>query len=170
MSDAILVTAPLSMDVLKELFLKKDRSILVDYDNSTIKGEPLFRYLSSLNIDYQLKFGRTEFTMEALEAWLLSTILRPCKCMEELAIMVLGGYTDTPGCPLNSKCLPADWVERNRAVLDRYVNLIASLPVYAQSTIVDAEWDRPQFGVDDGQELNPGIGINIATLLDYPGF
>lgn len=170
MSDAILVTAPLSVDVLKDLFLRKERSIIVDYDNSTLKGEPLFRYLSSLNVDFELKFGRAEFTMEALEVWLSSTVLRPCKCMEELAIIVLGGYTDTPGCPLTRHCLPTDWLERNSKVLDRYVNLIASMPVFAQSTIVNADWDRRQFGVDDALDIDPRVGINIATLLHHPEF
>lgn len=170
MNEPIVVTAPLSVDVLKELFLKKERSIVVDYDQSPLKGEKLFSYLQSLNIEYDLKFGDAKYTMEALEAWLRSTTLRPCKCMEEMAIIVLGAYTNTPGCPITMACLPTDWVERNRKVLDRWTNLIASMPIYGQSTLVETDRSNLPDTYDDGLDLPPRCGINIAVLLHHPEF
>jgi len=154
MSNIIETTAPIDINHLKEYFQDKTISFLIEYDQSSLKGEKLLTYLSNLDIPADIKFESEEGMHECLEAYLHSTSLVNIYTLELLVIAMLLEHVEFP---------------QYKEILDFWKKRLNSLPTYNLYIVNDENCKKfaESHEHDDTKSLE---GINWVSLLKNADF
>lgn len=159
MSKVIETTAPISIDLLKEYFTDNSISFLVDYDNSTIKGEQLLTFISNIDIPIDLKFS-DDSVFDIVEEYLKFTSIVSVPSLERLVLQIL---MHMKGIENNDKLQV--FADRYSELLNHWLDRIESMAVYNIYTIQQLRTDiTEQFEEDDTADLT---GINFIKMLNY---
>ena len=68
--------APIPLEDLKEYFANKELTFLIDYENSTLKGEKFLTYLSNLDVPCDVVLGKDKDSiLELVEVYMNTRML-----------------------------------------------------------------------------------------------
>lgn len=174
------VTAPFSMDVMREFFLDKSKVFVIDYAKSQLKGKSLLIYLSNLDIPCEIKFSddvTLDEKFEMLKCYIESRNLFSVPSFTRAfadALLIFKGVSG--GKPFGSELLTLEemksFIEKNVATIEKSVRFCDSLPFYAVTT---SRAYREEFG--DGVEQDVEVvddpfyvGQNVVDLFSLKNF
>jgi hypothetical protein len=170
------VTVPLSVEEIKEFFVKKDIIYFVDYKNSELNGVVFLTYLSNLDLPAEINFSDCSYQEKAelIKIYMETRNIISC---ETLRLNVAYILLTKRGCIDNyiiNPCFSQDETERfireNQKIVDRWENFIESTTIFAQSTIeplvdkLDLENTIEQ--IDDPSF----VGSNVVNMFSISGF
>lgn len=165
MGETIKTTAPLAVDDLKKYFVDKETKFIIDYENSTLKGEKLLTYLGNLDLPVDVE----NYTDELLEAYLHSKSIVNIPTVELNIIDLLLGYKFTfmPQSPENN--LHGEFYSRNKDILDKWVSKLDSLTLYNMWTIEADDFKNhvKEYPEDTTNDLE---GVNFVSILKHQDF
>jgi len=165
MSETVKTTAPLAVDELKKYFVDKETKFIIDYENSTLKGEKLLTYLGNLDLPVDVE----NYTDELLEAYLHSKSIVNIPSIELNIIDLLLGYKFTfmPQSPDNN--LYGEFYSKNKDILDKWVSKLNSLSLYNMWTIEADEFKEhvKSYPEDSSNDLE---GVNFVSILKHEDF
>lgn len=152
--------APISLEDLKKYYEDKTTTYLIDYSESTLKGQKLLTYLSNLDLacDIYIDNAGVEY-FDLLKIYFESTSLVKVKFLELAAIDVLKEYKGI--IPSN---LYNQFITDNKYIIEQWASKLDSLVVYNSYIIKDelAQQEAMSFPKDDTDNVE---GINWVSLL-----
>lgn len=156
-------TAPIKVADLRRKF-KENVTFVIDYDNSTFKGDVFLTYLSNLNLNCRIKFASTESALEMLKAYLNSPAIAKVPEMEDLAMHVImaaeGKY--------NSLTFdPTEFIRENADIISVWITRLKQLPAFAMYSHIRLKHLVEMLPVDEDESLN---GINYVQLIKHELF
>ena len=165
MSETIKTTAPLAVDDLKKYFVDKETKFIIDYENSTLKGEKLLTYLGNLDLPVDVE----NYTDELLEAYLHSKSIVSIPTVELNIIDLLLGYKFTFMSQSPENNLHGEFYSRNKDILDKWVSKLNSLSLYNMWTIEADEFKEhvKSYPEDSSNDLE---GVNFVSILKHEDF
>ena len=122
----IKTTAPISIDSLKKYFSDKSVSYLIDYDNSSLKGQKLLTYLGNLDLpcDIQLDFTKEDH-FDLLKEYLETNFLVKIYNLEKAAMECLFEKKGLIKSTFFSK-----FIADNKDALDQWESRLESLTLF----------------------------------------
>jgi hypothetical protein len=159
------VTAPISIDNLKEYFIDNEIFFVIDYKNSSLKENKLLTYLSNLDIPCDLNIEENDL-YDLMVHYLNSPMLLNLETLEKKTIEILSQYKFEME---NFSELNEKFIENNSFILAKWISLIESLTIYNMHTIKSDECKEfvnsfPKIKEDDFK------GINFISLLKHKEF
>jgi len=159
-------TTPISIENLKEYFADNDVCFLIDYENSTLRGNKLLTYLSNLEIPCDIKFSNDDDLYELMLEYFNSQMLLNIDSLEKKALEILlqCKYEPEIANERNEK-----FIEENIQIVSKWISLIESLTVYNMFIIKKEETQDfvKIFPVVENDDLR---GINFVSLLKHEIF
>ena len=159
-------TAPISIEKLKEYFVDNTTFFIIDYENSTLRGNKLLTYLSNLEIPCDIKFSSDDDLYEMLKEYFNSQMLLNIDSLEKKALEVLlqYKYEQDVSDEKNER-----FIEENTYIIAKWISLIESLTIYnmfiiKKSEVQDFVKSFPRIENDDLR------GINFVSLLKHELF
>jgi hypothetical protein len=156
--------APIPIEELKKFFAEPETKFIIDYKTSKLQGSKLLTYLSNLDIPSDIAIEEDQDLFDLLKDYFESPFLLNIETLEKAAIDVL----------LTSKNIdPKDqykkFIEDNKEIVDKWVNVLESLLIYNISIINSSEIKEymSSFEIISGQELT---GINFVNLVKHEDF
>jgi hypothetical protein len=159
------VTAPISIDNLKEYFIDNEIFFVIDYKNSSLKENKLLTYLSNLDVPCDLNIEENDL-YDLMVHYLNSSLLLNLEILEKKTIEILSQYKFEIK---NFSELNENFIENNSFILAKWISLIESLTIYNMHTIKSDECKEfvnlfPKIKEDDFK------GINFVSLLKHKEF
>lgn len=168
------VKAPLSPEELKDVFHKKGAiKYIIDYANSSIKGDILLTYLANLEIEPEFDLTGTT-TKDKLDLLLTYMKLKNINESAELANAVASILLRTKG--INPKYIleptiindaeSLEFVAKNPQIVAKWSNFIDSILIFLVRVF------EPQVSLDEYADVNEVgfVGLNVVNVLKVPGF
>lgn len=165
--------APIPIEDLKAYFENKEITFIIDYNNSTLKGEKLLTYLSNLDVPCDINFKGTkqEDVNEFLVSYMSTRMLVKLQSLELTVLqIVLASIEIDQGSLYSNKLLSfveaKDFVQQHNELVHRWIVALASGSVYNLNCVVDdaVKESLKQFTkVEDDQYC----GINYVNLYKY---
>ena len=156
-------TAPFGPEVLVEILEHgiDDAGIVVDYEASSFKGELLFTYLKNVGIPADIIFNTVAGLEEAVTAYMSTDVCIRIPSLINEVMKILAGIMNLTEA--HFKFSP-DFNEKNKHIIKRWLDIIDSLPVYAQYTAVD---EKIKAGAEKYVRIEYGgnAAVNIANCL-----
>ena len=165
MSEVIRTIAPLAVEDLKKYFVDKETKFIIDYENSTIKGDKLLTYLGNLDLPVDVE----NYTDELIEAYLHSKSVVNIPSLELNVIDLLLGYKFTFMKHAPDNNLFADFYKKNSDILDTWVSKLDSLTLYNMFILEDDSIKNyvTEFPEDNTNDLT---GVNFVSILKHEEF
>jgi hypothetical protein len=165
MSEVIKTTAPLAVEDLKKYFVDKETKFIIDYENSTLKGDKLLTYLGNLDLPVDVE----NYTDELLEAYLHSKSIVNIPTLELNVIDLLLAYKFTFMKHAPDNNLFAEFFIKNSDILDIWSSKLDSLTLYNMYIL---EEDSMKKYVTDFPEDNTNdlTGVNFVSVLKHEEF
>jgi hypothetical protein len=159
-------TTPISIENLKEYFADNDVCFLIDYENSTLRGNKLLTYLSNLEIPCDIKFSNDDDLYELMLEYFNSQMLLNIDSLEKKALEILLQCKYEPEI-VNER--NEKFIEENIQIISKWISLIESLTVYNMFIIKKEETQDfvKIFPVVENDDLR---GINFVSLLKHEIF
>jgi hypothetical protein len=159
-------TTPISIENLKEYFADNDVCFLIDYENSTLRGNKLLTYLSNLEIPCDIKFSNDDDLYELIVEYFNSQMLLNIDSLEKKALEILLQCKYEPEI-VNER--NEKFIEENIQIISKWISLIESLTVYNMFIIKKEETQDfvKIFPVVENDDLR---GINFVSLLKHEIF
>lgn len=163
--EIIRTTAPIGIADLKKFFVTKDLKYVIDYANSTVRGEKLLTYLSNLdvNADIEITPGTPEAD-ELLLAYLTTPFHVQIESLDKMAINKLLLHRFRNEDPLKDA-----FVLANMDVFDEIELVLGSLALYAMWTIKN-DVTRAYVQSREVCDMEPSKHVNLVNLLKYTDF
>jgi len=156
--------APISIEDLKKYFTDKTITYIIDYTNSTIKGQKLLTYLSNLDIPCDIVFTYKEEEEELLKDYLNFQMICNIPELESCVVQLLLEYKG-----LAEQKRYETFIESNKQIIELWISKLNSLTLY-NMYIINAEEFKSfvrQFPIDETTDL---IGVNFVSLLKREDF
>lgn len=156
--------APISIENLKKYFTDKTTFFVINYKDSSLKGNKLITYLSNLDIPCDISFNGCDVNecYDLLKDYLNSSSLVSIPSLESLTINVLHQYKK-----LRNQT-DIGFIEANLEIIEKWVSKLDSLTLYNMNIIANGTFKEfnERFENDPTDEMN---GINFVSLLknDY---
>jgi len=152
--------APLPIDDIKKYFTDKSIFYNVDYDKCNLKGSKLLTYLSNLDLPCDIKNIDDNLIFDYLNSISLVTI----PSLEKKVIQIL---LEFKGILKNE--LYKDFIEKNKDILQKWVNKLESLRLYNMFMLNSPEFKNyvESFPKDETKDIS---GINFVSLLKNEEF
>jgi hypothetical protein len=157
----ITTTAPISLENLKKYYADKSTSYLIDYKNSTLKGQKLLVYLSNLDLDCDILIEEmNEEFFSLLKDYFNSTSLVKVRFLELCAIDVL---KENKGL-IKDDSRYKQFITDNKYIIDEWSKKLDSLIVFNTYVIKDelAQTEALSFPLDENDSIE---GINWVSLV-----
>jgi hypothetical protein len=156
----IKTTAPITIENLKKYFIDKSTLYIIDYKDSSLKGEKLLTYLSNLDVPCDIDFKDCPLSdyHDILKHYLYSSMIVNVSSLENGIIDIIH---QTKGLiPISDK----QFIEENKEILNKWILKLESLTVYNMYIIKDNPFQEfiNGFQVDETKEM---VGINFISLL-----
>jgi hypothetical protein len=174
------VTAPFSMDAMREFFLDKNKVFIVNYSKSQLKGKSLLIYLSNLDIPCEIDFDETvnkEEKFEMLKAYIESRNLFSIPNFTKTWADLLLIYKQMPfsnayKSNLLSEEEKIEFLNANIDLIKKSVEFCDSLALYALTTNTSY---KEEFGEEIDEDIEQVddpmfIGQNIVDMFYLKGF
>jgi len=161
--NTIETTVPISIENLKIYFADKDTKFLIDYDNSSLKGEKFLIYLSNLDLPCDVKFNyeNTEH-LELLKLYIKSKHLVNLPSLENEFLCLISEFKKLGEHGYK------EFIKENEKELSEISSLIDSLTLY---NFYCLNSDKFKDSVKNyGKKECDNLGINFVNLLKYPEF
>jgi hypothetical protein len=156
--------APISIEDLKKYFTDKTITYIIDYTNSTIKGQKLLTYLSNLDIPCDIVFTYKEEEEELLKEYLNFQMICNIPELESCVVQLLLEYKG-----LAEQKRYETFIESNKQIIELWISKLNSLTLY-NMYIINAEEFKSfvrQFPIDETNDLS---GVNFVSLLKREDF
>lgn len=184
------VTAPLSMEHIKEFFLNKDLQFIVDYANSPLKGKVFLTYISNLDLPAEVDLNNTtkEQKLDLLKDYMEVRNINECKGLATLVGLILlhnrGVDISSFKCPLTTQEME-EFAKSNAELVDKWYVFLDSMIIFSLMSIqlTDKDDKGTDFGVPAFEEAFPGffdgyeivddslfIGSNVVNMFGVPMF
>lgn len=161
----IKTTAPISIVDLKKYFANKNLTYVIDYGSSTLKGNTLLTYLSNLDLPCDVsEFNDLVEIEELLLAYFRSPFIVSVPALEKLAIAVIFEYKG-----LLEKSEYATFIDQNRDIIARWVNVLDSCMVYNLFIVNDTNIKNLALQYPHNTTTSME-GANFVNLLKYGEF
>ena len=159
-------TTPISIENLKEYFTDNNVCFLIDYENSTLRGNKLLTYLSNLEIPCDIKFSNEDDLYELMVDYFNSQMLLNIDSLEKKALEILLQYKYEQE-KINER--NEKFIEENIQIILKWISLIESLTLYNMFIIKKEETQEfvKMFNVVENDDLK---GINFVSLLKHEIF
>ena len=158
--------APISIENLKQYFIDNETFFLIDYGNSSLKGNKLLTYLSNLEIPCDIKFSNDDELYELLKEYFNSQMLLSVDVLEKKALEILFQYKyeQESSNEKNEK-----FIEENTYIIAKWISMVESLTIYNMHIIKkeDVQQFVKQFPIRENDDLK---GINFVSLLKHESF
>lgn len=159
-------TAPISIDFLKKYFEDPTTSYIIDYANSTLKGQKLLIYLNNLDfpVDLKIDIDSEEFQELLVEYFKCPYVLN-IKILEEAAfesMMLHRGLMQDPH-PSTQR-----FVDENSELVSVWASLLDSCTLYNFYCLKDPEFD--DFIKSHPEDTTSNFAVNFVNLLKYSEF
>jgi hypothetical protein len=165
MSTVIETTAPIALEDLKKCFIEKDAVFLINYENSSLKGNKLLTYLGNLDIQCDVKLNfTTPDHLDLLKDYFQTNILLKIPSLEKAAIL----------CLLEKKSLISNtgfdkFIKENFELLDQWESILDSLTLYNMQTVEIEEFKT--FVESFPEDLSDSSRyVNFVNLLHHEEF
>lgn len=155
--------APIAIEDMKQYFANKEIKFLVDYSNSTIKGEKFLTYLSNLDLPCDVEFKFEEDFDELFEVYLNTKTIVKIPSLEESVIELL----------LQKKKLRPEWdsnkIEKFQNELDLWQHKLESMSLYNLYSVGQGAFEDyiKEFKTNDTDDLT---GVNFINLFRHTDF
>lgn len=167
------VTAPLTMEQIKEFFLDKSLQFIVDYANSALKGKVFLTYISNLDLpaEVDLSNASKEQKMELLKDYMEVRNINECKGLATLTALMLLHNRGVDVSNFKAPLTPEEMKEfhdTNAEMVKRWYEFLDSMIVFSMMSVQIVEKDESgnEVGIPAFQEAFPGIFDNVATVDD----
>lgn len=156
--------APISIEDLKKYFTDKTITYIIDYTNSTIKGQKLLTYLSNLDIPCDIRFTYKHEEEELLKEYLNFQMVCNIPELESCCIELLLEYKGLVEYPRYK-----DFIAQNEDVIKSWVSKLNSLTLYNMYIVNAPEFKEfvASFPLDETNEV---VGVNFVSLLKHEKF
>lgn len=171
------VTAPLSMDQLKESFTNPNIMFVISLKNSSLKGHELLVYLSNLEIPAELDLSEAsqQDIEELLQAYFITNSI-----VESTALSVMAGQVilDSIGCDSDqyyqgcflTKAQRASFIQKNLDSINKWAQFITSSLMFGLISFPAIE-EKENFKTRLPKiEDFDAVGMNIVNMFKSPGF
>jgi len=165
--------APIPIDNLKEYFENKDITFIIDYKDSTLKGEKLLTYLSNLDVPCDVSFKDVEFSEvnEFVKVYMETRMLVKLKSLELTVLQILlAGIKENQGLHYVNKLFSfneaKDFIEENADLVDKWTVALASGSIFNLHCIQDNAIQQSIDGFDRVED-DTFCGINYVHLYKY---
>lgn len=158
--------APISIENLKEYFADNNTFFIIDYTNSSLKGNKLLTYLSNLDVPCDIKFQSEEEVFELMVEYFNTTMILNIDSLEKKALEILLYYKyNNDGINETFE----KFINNNEYIISKWISLIESLTLYNMFIIKKDESQEfvSQFPVRENDDLK---GINFVSLLKHEVF
>lgn len=171
MSEMNLVKAPLEIGDLQLYFENKDIKFLIDYEESTLKGEELLVYLSNLELPCDLKIDDDTTMAELGKIYLKFEKIIDIPILEKFIIDALFGHRRILFG--NSQYMSLEnllsFVQENEEQLEAWCDKLDSLTLYNLYTIDQEQMkDFVKSHIED--DTDSIRGINFVSILKNENF
>ncbi|MFN9066735.1 MAG: hypothetical protein ACK5V3_05865, partial [Bdellovibrionales bacterium] len=171
------VTAPLSIDQIKEHFTQKNLMFIIDVSKSQLKDHALITYLSNLEIPCELSFvNSSKAEVKSLvKSYMESKSLVNSNNLKFLSAQIV---LDSVGYDSDSlfenallnKDERKSFINDNSKLVDSWAQFVSSSVVFAVSSYPALE-EHFQFKNSIPQINDPDVvGFNVVNLFSIPGF
>lgn len=151
---------PIPLDQLKLYFQDKNTKFLLDYANSSLKGDKFLTYISNLDVPADVKVDiTTDEGRELLRSYFHAPNLVRLEALEILALQTLFQARDLNNFGLEQ------FIDDNKGIIDQWLSVIDSLTLYNMYTLgvpQFKEWVQ-QFPADESIEA----GVNFVNLIQH---
>lgn len=184
------VTAPLTMEQIKEFFLDKSLQFVVDYTNSALKGKVFLTYISNLDLPAEIDLsGSSKEEIKALvQDYMEVRNINESKGLATLVSLILlyGRGVDISEfqAPLSLEEMK-QFADENKDLMDRWYAFLDSMILFSMMSVqlVDKDENGVDIGVPAFETAFPGffdkyetvddplfIGSNVVNLFQVPMF
>lgn len=167
------VTIPLSIDLMKEVFMNRDKvKYTVDYANSAIKGDQLLTYLANLelNPDFDLSETNTLDKQDFIAAFMKLRAFNASVPLSQTIAHILLFYKEVDYSGLEHSVLSneeiPEFISKYYSVVEKWATFIDSiLLLYVRAF-------DPQISLDEYEEVNDAmyITVNVLNVIQIEGF
>ena len=171
------VTAPLSIDQIKEHFTNKNLLFLIDVSKSQLKDHVLITYLSNLELPCEVNLAHCskEEIINLMKAYMESKSLVKSMNLKFLAAQIvldsIGFDSDSmfQGAILNKEARK-EFISSHSQLVDSWAQFVGSSLIFAVSSYPALE-EHYKFKASVPQIDNlDAVGYNIVHLFSVPGF
>lgn len=159
----LIVTAPLSMSVLKDAVTRKLKDhLIIDVDNSDLKGTALLTYVTNLDIGASFKFESDQGYFDLLSAYLKAVMLHSLPQLERGVVEALGqikGIEPESGYDYTEFLCDPEVIP----VVKRWLSIVESLSIYMACSGTNAA-SPDEFPEQSDRDLT---GINFIKLIGH---
>lgn len=165
--------APIPLEDLKSYFEDKSITFIIDYNNSTLKGEKLLTYLSNLDVPCDVNFKDVEHreVVEFIVDYMQTRMLVKLPSLELTVLQILlANINENQGALYKNKLLSfneaKDFIQEYVEIVEKWMVAITSGSIYNLHCINDEGVKKSVEGfekVDDDQFC----GINYVNLYKY---
>jgi hypothetical protein len=171
------VTAPLSIEQIKEHFTNKNIQFLIDVSKSQLKDHVLITYLSNLELPCELKFSNcsNDEIKTLLKAYMESKSLLNSLNLKYLSAQIVldsVGYDSDSlfGGALLDKKERQSFISENSQLVDSWAQFVSSSIIFAVSSYPALE-EHYKFKSSMPQITDlDAVGYNVVNLFGIPGF
>lgn len=151
---------PIDFENLKKYFSDKEVSFLIDYDNSTIKGEKFLTYLSNLDIPCDVIFDQNnENHLELLEYYFKTKNIVSINSLNEESLKVCLEYKKIENFNYSN------FIEKNKIEIEKWCNVLQSLSLYNFYTTKSEKFKK--FVEEHPLGNCSDVGLNFINLLSF---
>ena len=169
------VSAPFSMDVMREFFMDKEKVFVVNYEESQLQGNSLLIYLSNLDIPCEIEFSENvskEQRFELLKCYMesrnLYSIPSFTKTWVELLLLYKGSdYEKAFATEFLTVEEQREFIEQNKELIEKSVRFCDSLPFFLITT-TRAYQDKFGEEIEDGVDVVDDpffVGQNVVDMF-----
>jgi hypothetical protein len=161
----IKTTAPISIDSLKKYFADKSVNYIIDYDNSSLKGQKLLTYLGNLDLpcDIELDFTKEDH-FDLLKEYLETNFLVKISNLEKAAMECLFEKKGLINSSFFSK-----FIEDNKDTLDQWESRLESLTLF-NLWILNSEELKTWVQTHTEDNADVSKYVNFVNLLKHEDF
>lgn len=184
------VTAPLTMDQIKEFFLDKSLVFVIKYANSALKGKVFLTYISNLDLPAEVDLTDTpkEDIMSLVKDYMEVRNINESKGLATLVALILfhnrGIDISEFQAPLTVDEMK-EFADNNSDLLERWYAFLDSMILFSMMSVqvVEKGENGEEFGISAFEEAFPGIfdkyetiddtlyiGSNVVNLFHVPMF
>jgi len=173
LDNTVLSIAPIPLDDLKEYFANKLLKFLINYENSTLKGDKFLTYLSNLDVPCDVIFSDKDkdSIFELVKEYMNTRMLVKLPTLEVITLQILlaskgidnGLYYDNK---LFSIAELKAFAEQNKDLVNKWLVALASGSLFNLHCIND---DKIKNSLNDFEKIEDDqfCGINYANLYKY---
>jgi len=164
--------APIPLEDLKEYFANKELTFLIDYENSTLKGDKFLTYLSNLDVPCDVVLGKNKDSIYKLvEVYMNTRMLVKLPTLEIIVLQILMASKEIDnGLFYDNKIFSFDelkqFVKDHSELVNKWLVGLVSGSLYNIHCIND---DKIKESLGDFEKVEDDqfCGINYVNLYKY---